>query len=92
MLLDLRKEYGIKMAQKQMEDEQKHFNEWNTKYGVMLKNLTAADQKINLDAGLKAQEYMLAKQESDGHKNVRKVWNYFVTARTKYEDERAKKK
>ncbi len=91
MFIDLRKEYGVKMAQKQMDDEQKHFNEWKTKYGVTLQNLTAADQKINIDAGQKAQEYMLKKQESEGHKAVRKVWDYYTTARKKYEGERAKK-
>jgi hypothetical protein len=35
---------------------------------------------------------MLKKQESDGHKGVRKVWDYYMTALKKYEDQRAKKK
>ena len=43
-------------------------------------------------AGKNAQEYLFKKQEADGHKAARKVWDYYVTARTKYEDERAKKK
>lgn len=91
-LLDLRKEYGMKMAQKQMDDEAKYFKEWNTKYGVTLKSLTPQEQKINLEAGKQAQEYMLKKQESDGHGAVRKVWDYYMTARKKYEGERAQKK
>ena len=65
---------------------------WNTKYGVTLKSLTPEEQKINLEAGKQAQEYMLKKQESDGHGAVRKVWDYYMAARTKYEDERARKK
>ena len=92
MLVDLRKEYGVMMAKKQMEDEQKVFNEWKTKHGVELRNLSAADQKISMEAGKSAQEYIFKKQEADGHKDARKVWNYYVAARTKYEDERAKKK
>ena len=91
-LLDLRKEYATKMAQKQMDDEAKYFKEWNTKYGVTLKQLTPEEQKINLEAGRQAQEYLLKKQESDGHGAVRKVWDSFMAARKKYEDERAKKK
>jgi 3-deoxy-D-manno-octulosonate 8-phosphate phosphatase KdsC-like HAD superfamily phosphatase len=80
------------MAQKQMDDEAKYFKEWNTKYGVTLKQLTPEEQKINLEAGRQAQEYLLKKQESDGHGAVRKVWDSFMAARKKYEDERAKKK
>jgi TRAP-type C4-dicarboxylate transport system substrate-binding protein len=91
-LLDLRREYGAKMAQKQMDDEAKYFNEWKTKYGVLLKELTAEERKLNTEAVKKAQEYMLKKQESDGHGAVRKVWDQFIAARKKYEDERAKKK
>jgi TRAP-type C4-dicarboxylate transport system substrate-binding protein len=92
MFIDLRKEYGVKMAKKQMEDEQKVFNEWKTKHGVELRNLSAADQKISMEAGKNAQDYIFKKQEADGHKDARKVWNYYVTARTKYENEQAKKK
>lgn len=91
-LLDLKKEYGMKMAQKQMDDEAKYFNEWNTKYNVAIKPLSPEDQKINIEAGKKAQEYTLKKQESEGHGAVRKVWDYYMAARKKYEDERAKKK
>lgn len=91
-LLDLRREYGVKMAQKQMDDEAKYFNEWRTKYGVALKELTPEEQKINANAVKQAQEYMLKKQESEGHGAVRKVWDFFMAARTKYEAERAKKK
>ena len=29
ILLDLRKEYGVKMAQKQFDDEQTYYKEWN---------------------------------------------------------------
>jgi hypothetical protein len=80
------------MAQKQMDDEAKYFNEWKTKYAVVLKELTPEERKLNTEAVKKAQEYMLMKQESDGHGAVRKVWDYFMAARKKYEGERAKKK
>ncbi len=91
-LLDLRKEYGMKMAQKQYDDEQNYYKEWNAKYGVTIKNLSPGDQKLVNDAAKNAQEYMVKKQESEGHKATGKVWNYFMAARKKYEDERAKKK
>jgi TRAP-type C4-dicarboxylate transport system substrate-binding protein len=91
-LLDLRKEYGTKMAQKQYDDEQVYYKEWNTKYNVVTRNLSDADQKTNISAIKTAQDYMVKKQESDGHKETRKVWDYYTTALKKYETERAKKK
>lgn len=91
-LLDLRKEYGMKMAQKQFDDEQKYYKEWNTKHGVTIKKLSAGDEKLVKEARQKAQEYMLKKQESGGVKGTQKVWDYYVTALKKYEAERAKKK
>ena len=92
ILLDLRKEYGMKMAQKQFDDEQKYYKEWNTKHGVTIKKLSAGDEKLVKEARQKAQEYMLKKQESGGVKGTRKVWDYYMTALKKYEAERAKKK
>jgi hypothetical protein len=80
------------MAQKQMDDEAKYFNEWKTKYGVALKELTSEERKLNTEAVKKAQEYMLKKQESEGHGAARKVWDYFMAARKKYEGEKARKK
>ena len=91
IILDLRREYGLMMAQKQWDDEQKYYKEWNAKYGVTIKPLSPEDQKTNLEAGKKAQEYFLKQQESSGHGAARKVWDYYMGARLKYEAERVKK-
>lgn len=92
ILLDLRKEYGMKMAQKQFDDEQTYYKEWNAKYGVSIRNLSDADQKVNQNAIKVAQDFMVKKQESAGFKETGKVWNYYLAALKKYEAERAKKK
>ena len=91
-LLDLRREYGIMMAQKESDDEVKYYKEWNTKHGVTIKSLSPEDQKINIEAGKVAQEFFLNQQESKGYPAARKVWDYYMAARLKYEAERAKKK
>jgi hypothetical protein len=51
-----------------------------------------ADQKALQEAGQKATDFILKKQEADGIKGARKVWDYYMAALKKYEDQRAKKK
>ena len=92
MLLDLRKEYAERYAKNLMDIESNYLREWETKYGVTMKYLTPEDQKINFEAGKRAQEYFLKKQESEGHTAAPKVWNYYMNALKKYEDQRARKK
>ena len=92
MFLDLRREYGIRYAQTLMDDEDATRNEWKTKHGVTFMNASPEDQKFILEAGNIANEEMFKKQESEGHKGVRQVWDYYQKARKKYEKERATKK
>lgn len=92
MFLDLRREYGIRYAQTLMDDEEATRSVWRTKHGVTFKNASAEDQKFILEAGNRANEEMFKKQESEGHKGVREVWDYYLKARKKHETERAKKK
>jgi len=91
-LLDLRRDYGAKMAQKESDDEVKYYKEWNTKHGVTIKGLSPEEQKINVEAGKAAQEAFIKQQESKGAPAARKVWDYYMAARLKHEAERAKKK
>jgi TRAP-type C4-dicarboxylate transport system substrate-binding protein len=91
-LLDLRRDYGAKMAQKESDDEVVYYKEWNTKHGVTIKSLSPEEQKINVEAGKAAQESFIKQQESKGAPAARKVWDYYMAARLKYEAERAKKK
>ena len=92
MFLDLRREYGIRYAQTLMDDEGATKNEWKTKFGVTFMDASADDQKFILEAGNIANEGLFKKQESEGHKGVRQVWDYYLKARKKYEAERATKK
>jgi TRAP-type C4-dicarboxylate transport system substrate-binding protein len=92
MFLDLRREYGIRYAQTLIDDEGPTKEVWRTKHGVTFKDASPEDQKFILEAGNIANEGMFKKQESEGHKGVRQVWDYFQKARQKYEVERAKKK
>src|SRR5213078_3545067 len=90
MLLDLRREYGIRYAQTLMDDESTIRKEWQAK-GVKFSDPTPEDAKFIQEAGNRANEEMFKKQEADGHKNVRQVWAYYLKARQKYEGERKKK-
>ncbi len=92
MLLKLRAEYGERYGKGVMDLEGGFYREWETKHGVTLKKPSPEDQKIILEAGKRAQEDMIKKQESEGHKGARAVWDYYMTALKKYEDQRAKKK
>jgi TRAP-type C4-dicarboxylate transport system substrate-binding protein len=92
MFLDLRREYGIRYAQTLMDDEGTIIKEWKTKHGVTFKVAPPEDQKFILEAGNKANEEMFKKQESEGHKGVREVWDYYLKARKKHEAERTIKK
>ncbi len=92
MFIDLRREYAIRYGESLMDDEDKAYREWQTKYGVTIKHPSPDDQKLIQDASKKAIEYMLKKQESDGHTAVRKVWDHYTKALKKFEDQRAKKK
>lgn len=88
----MRREYGIRYAQTLMDDEEPTKNVWRTKHGVTFKDASPEDQKFILAAGNTANEEMFKKQESEGHKGVRQVWDYYQKARKKYEAERAKRK
>jgi TRAP-type transport system periplasmic protein len=92
MLLDLRREYGVRYAQTLMDDEAAIRDEWKTKHGVSFSDASPADQKFILEAGNVANEQMFKKQEAEGHKGVRETWAYYQQARKKYEAERAGKK
>lgn len=91
VLLDLRKDYGIRYGQGTMDLEASLYKEWQAK-GVKVQSPTSEDQAIIAAAGLKANDAMIKKQESEGHKATAKVWDYYLKALKKYEDERAKKK
>jgi TRAP-type C4-dicarboxylate transport system substrate-binding protein len=91
MLLDLRREYGVRYAQTLMDDESAIRKEWQTKHGVKFYDPSPQDAKFIQQAGNAANEQMFKKQEADGHKNVRQVWAYYLKARQKYEAERKKK-
>ena len=49
------------------------------------------DAKFIQEAGNAANEQLFKKQEGDGHKNVRQVWDYYLKARQRHEAERKKK-
>ncbi len=59
---------------------------------ALYKNASPEDQKFILEAGNIANEEMFKKQEAEGHKGVREVWDYYLKARKKHEAERAIKK
>jgi hypothetical protein len=58
---------------------------------VKFSDPTPEDARFIQEAGTAANEQMFKKQEADGHKDVRQVWDYYLKARRKHEAERAKK-
>jgi TRAP-type C4-dicarboxylate transport system substrate-binding protein len=92
MLIDLRLEYSERYANGTRDFEGGYYREWETKHGVKIVNPSPEDQKALQEAGKKATDFILNKQEAEGHKGARAVWNYYMTALKKYEDQRAKRK
>ena len=92
MFINLRLEYSERYANGTQDSEVGFYREWETKHGVKIVYPSPEDQKALQEAGQKATEFILAKQDSEGHTGARKVWNYYMTALKKYEDQRAKKK
>lgn len=85
IFLKLRTEYGIRYGKGVEDGETTVREKWTTKYGVTFKELSPEDRKIFQEASDKATEYLLKKQEADGHTAARKVWNYYLNALKKYE-------
>ena len=91
MFMDLRREYGVLYAQTLTDDEDSVRKDWQAKYNVTFNYATPEDQKFILEAGNKANEAMIKKQEASGAKGAREVWDYYLKARKKHEAARVKK-
>jgi TRAP-type C4-dicarboxylate transport system substrate-binding protein len=91
IFLDLRRDYGVYMAQKIQGDEAQYLREWETKYGVTIRYPSPEDRQKILDACHKAQEYIIKKQESEGHAASRKVWDFYTSALKRYEEKKPAK-
>ena len=89
IFLDLRRDYGVYMAQKIQRDEAQYFREWETQHGVTIRHPSPEDRAKILDACHRAQEYIIKKQESEGHGAARKVWDFYTSALKKYEEKKS---
>ena len=92
MLIKLRLEYSERYAKGTQDLEVGFYREWETKHGIKIVYPSPGDQKALQEAGQKATEFILKQQESAGHTGARKVWDYYMTALKKYEDQMAGKK
>lgn len=86
ILLKLRTDYAAYYAENLYKLEKGFMESWQKKHGVTIEPLSPAQDKIAREAGAKAQEYFLNKQESDGYP-AKVVWDYFKKSQQKYEDE-----
>jgi TRAP-type C4-dicarboxylate transport system substrate-binding protein len=89
-ILELRKESGLRFARDLKNLEEKVYVDWVMKHNVTLKALTPEESKVSIKAREEARKYMIKKQESEGHKAARKVWDYYSEALQKYTAERAR--
>ncbi len=86
VLMQLRADYAAHYAQQLVLLETNIIKRWKEKYGIRVQPLSPSDEKLSRDAGIKAQEYFLKKQESAGHP-ARKVWDYYNKRREFYENQ-----
>jgi hypothetical protein len=92
MMLKLRPEFMERYGKGTQDLEAGFLRDWQTKQGVKVKYPSPEDQKALNEAGQKAADFIIKKQESDGDKAARKVWDYYMASLKKYEDQRAGKK
>lgn len=85
MLIDLRMEYAVKYGQTLMDDEAGVRAAWAKSNNIQFHKSSPADAIFIKKGGDAANDVMFKKQENQGFKNVRKVWDYFLKARQKYE-------
>jgi len=86
IMIQLRKDYAAHYAKELMALESKIIEKWKSKYGVKVRKITPAEDKVAKEAGKKAQEYFLKKQEGEGHP-AGKVWDHYTKVRKKHEAE-----
>jgi len=92
MLRQLRSEYAERYGQSLMEVEDSIKSRWMKQNKTVFHQSSAEDERFMLDKGGQANESLFKKQESQGNKNVRLVWDYFQKARNKFEAERSTKR
>jgi TRAP-type C4-dicarboxylate transport system substrate-binding protein len=90
--MKLRTEYAYRFGKALSDADEEMLREWQTKHGLTIKYPTPEDKKIVIDAGERANAEWIQQEESKGNKAAGKVWNYYLKALKKYEDEEAKKK
>jgi TRAP-type C4-dicarboxylate transport system substrate-binding protein len=91
VFMKVKVDYASHLAEELYKLESNFMKDWQTKHGVVIKKLSPEEDKIARDAGKKAQEWFLEKQEAGGAP-ARKVWDYFQKSQKKYEDELKAKK
>jgi TRAP-type C4-dicarboxylate transport system substrate-binding protein len=90
MLKELRWEYGIRYASSLMEMEKSIRADWAAKNKITFQSSSPEDAQKILKAANTANEVFYKKQEAAGAKNVRAVYDYYLKARRKYEDQHKK--
>ncbi|MBW1786721.1 MAG: TRAP transporter substrate-binding protein DctP [Deltaproteobacteria bacterium] len=86
ILMKLRLDFNARYAKNLMDFESGVIENWRTKYGVTISELSKKDIAIAAKAGKDAQEWFIKKQESGGHP-AHKVWNYYLNSYKKYDNE-----
>ena len=91
-LMKLRAEYTERFAEDLTVFEASYFKDLETKHGVTVKRPTAEENKVLHEAGNKANETLIKKEEAAGYPAAGKVVRYYEDALKKYEIQRGKKK
>jgi TRAP-type C4-dicarboxylate transport system substrate-binding protein len=85
ILIKLRTDYTDRFAKDLTEFEKEAFRDLETKYGSKFAYPSPEEQKILIEAGKKATEDTIKKQESEGHTAARKVIDYYQGALKRHE-------
>jgi TRAP-type C4-dicarboxylate transport system substrate-binding protein len=84
-------EHAIRYAKELKELESVFRDKWTKQHGVTFQSFSPEDTKMIIEAANKVTEFFIKRSEAEGHP-ARKVWDYYMNARKRYEGEAAKKK
>jgi predicted secreted Zn-dependent protease len=90
MLRELRLEYGIRYASSLMEMEKSIRTDWAAKNKINFQQSSPEDAQKIFKAANTANDIFFKKQEAAGAKNVRAVYDYYLKARQRYEEQHKK--
>jgi len=91
IIQDMFEEHAIRYARGLEELESVLRDKWTKQYGVTVQTFSSEDTKMMIEVANNVRESFIKKNEAEGRPG-RKVWDFYVSARKRYEEQGVKKR